>query len=44
MSMTDLFFIIVSGFLGIMALIGIAMFILLAVMMQSAENAERAKQ
>lgn len=44
MSMTDIFFIIVSGFLGIGAILGISLFILLAVMMQSAENAERAKQ
>ncbi len=44
MSITDIFWIIASGFLGISAIIGIALFLLLAGMMQSAENAERAKQ
>lgn len=44
MSITDIFWIIASGTLGIFAIIGIALFLLLAGMMQSAENAERAKQ
>ena len=39
-----IFWIAISGFLGISAVIGIALFLLLAGMMQSAENAERAKQ
>lgn len=44
MSITDIFWITVSGFLGISAIIGIVLFLILAGMMQSAENAERAKQ
>lgn len=44
MSITNIFFIAVSSFLGIGAIFGIAVFVLLATMMQSAENAERARQ
>ena len=44
MSITNIFFIALSSILGFCAIVGIGLFCLLAVMMQSADNAERAGQ
>ena len=44
MSIMNIFFIVLSSILGFCAIVGVALFCLLAVLMQSADNAERAGQ